>query len=421
MTTASNRRKRVNYSLIHEAVRTADRPVQFLEILCNREDAVAGAYWSSEGNPFGQGTFVLRAVFGRPSAVSLVGEASFHIDDANLFAMEAIVAKQARIKKIIGSKLGKAWLAKNYTIDLKELGVNSLLVIPVFNSQGIAIALFSLYFVQPCKTNLSEIFHICQIQATAINAAENSVEAGALERLKSRHEILAHSRIITQKLDEILREFVKIQHLLPDYILVKKKFEDTIRSARVLNNSFDRGTFKERVTARRKFAVWTDLTQCLRDCLAAESKVTGGANSILRGTIPNSDWEIDFYKDDFQILLRNIYANGLKYATAGSVIRTKVADQNGRMVLTIHNDVEFSRDDDLEKIWQYEYRGKYAENSKISGQGIGLGLVNDICDVYGLSASAEFVEFGDRRLTKEFVLGLTFPKESYQVKKDGHV
>ncbi len=255
---------------------------------------------------------------------------------------------------------------------------------------------------------------MCQIQAAAITATDRRFEAGRLERAKSRHEILGHSRIIAEKLEAVSKEIVKQKTLIPEYDSVKKKFEDAVRSARVLNHSFSRGTFKDRVVGRSKYAVWFKLSAALQDCLKATARTESENTSVLKGEVRDLGWEVEFYEDDFRILFSNIYSNALKYAVAGSVIRTQVLEKGGQLVISIHNDVEITRDDDLIEIWKYERRGKFALSSKIPGQGIGLGLVSDICDVYEVDAWAEYTLDPAKSLTKGFKVAFSFSRDGYR-------
>ena len=44
-------------------------------------------------------------------------------------------------------------------------------------------------------------------------------------------------------------------------------------------------------------------------------------------------------------------------------------------------------DYDLEMMWRYGHRGDNSPN--IAGEGVGLSVVSDICDAYGLSPHAD--------------------------------
>lgn len=415
---SSSRKRRIDYDLIFDAVRTVDRPVQFLEILCDKENAIAGSYWSTD-NPFSKGTFVLKAVHGRPEAQEIEGIAKFHIDEPHVFTKDAIERQSTVIRNVAQGRVGRCWSKKSYTKDLRKLGVRRVLVVPVFDSFGEPNAVYSLYYGKHEKINASEVYHVCQVHHAAAHAAQRTSEIGRLERAKSRHEILGHSRIIAEKLDGISKDIAKAGPYIDEFETVDKRFKDAIRSARILQHSFTRGTFKERVLDRSRNSVWFSVSKSLNNCLqAASSEIASGA-SILKGRVPETNWEVEFFQDDFQMLFSNVFSNAFKYSAPGSVIRTTIKEFGGELEVSVRNDVEVARDDDLKEIFKYEVRGAHALNSKIPGHGIGLGLVSDIASVYGLVAGAGYTSDSTKSLTKVFNLRISLPKELYRVGDNG--
>ncbi len=410
------KKKRVEYDLIYRAVQNADRPAVFLESLCSRERAVAGTYWSARGNPLKDGTFFLRAVWGRTSFEGQEGIANFHISDEYLLARSAFAEKRVKWKTIGSDNFSRHWLKKKYTKDLRDLGIKKVVVVPVFDPYGKEIAIFSLYFKHKGRLqNVAELYHSCQVQAAAIDSSERSNGAVMLERSKDRHETLAHVRILARQLGKIRAEIDKISNLLPDAKLVENVFGDAARSAEVLRQSFDRGTFRERVLHRRQYAASVALSKFLRASVSAAVPKKGAPIGVRIGSVPVTSYSVQFYRNDLQILFSNLYLNAFKHSAPGATVRTRIENEGSWLSVTVVNEVEASRLDDLNAIWDYKSRGNHAVSQEIPGEGIGLGLVDDICGVYGLVRETRYVQESEKSLTKDFEITLRLPEGIFAV------
>lgn len=406
-----SRKKRVEYDIIYNAVQNADRPAVFLERLCARERAIAGTYWSARSNPMREGTFFLKAVYGRSSFQGQEDVANFHLEDDYLLARSAFAERRVKSKVISKDKFSRHWMRKSYTQDLRVLGVKMVAVVPVLDTKGKEIAIFSLYFKNrtPLR-NVAELYHSCQIQAAAIESSERANRTVMLERSKDRHETLAHVRIIARQLGKINAEMGKVSNLLPDPNLVENVFGDAARSTEVLRQSFDRGTFSERVLLRKQYAGTVELTKFLRSAASSAIPKKAIVPDIRIGTVPETTYAVEMYRDDLQILFSNLYLNAFKYAAPAATVRTRIEEDGAWLKVTLSNEVEAERQDDLKKIWEYEVRGEHAMGKNISGEGIGLGLVEDICRVYGIVCEAEYVHERHKSLTKDFAITLKLPE-----------
>lgn len=99
---------------------------------------------------------------------------------------------------------------------------------------------------------------------------------------------------------------------------------------------------------------------------------------------------------DLQEMLGNILDNAVKWSR--STIRVQAGRQDGRAVLVIEDDGPGADPAGLRTIMQ---RGTRLD-LKTPGTGIGLAIVRDIADVYGLDIEAENIAAGGFRVTVHF-------------------
>ena len=82
--------------------------------------------------------------------------------------------------------------------------------------------------------------------------------------------------------------------------------------------------------------------------------------------------------------LSNLVDNAMKYS--GGKIDISVSNQNGSVIITVSDEGSGINEDELEKLFDYQYRvGKL----KKDGYGIGLSLVRHVCDICGGLCHAE--------------------------------
>ena len=82
--------------------------------------------------------------------------------------------------------------------------------------------------------------------------------------------------------------------------------------------------------------------------------------------------------------LSNLVDNAMKYS--GGKIDISVSNQNGSVIITVSDEGRGINEDELEKLFEYQYRvGKL----KKDGYGIGLSLVRHVCDICGGLCHAE--------------------------------
>jgi signal transduction histidine kinase len=82
--------------------------------------------------------------------------------------------------------------------------------------------------------------------------------------------------------------------------------------------------------------------------------------------------------------LSNLIANAMKYA--GGKIEVSVTNQKGSVIITVSDEGNGIKEDELDKLFDYQYR---VGQLKKDGYGIGLSLVRHVCDICGGICFAE--------------------------------
>lgn len=387
----------------------SDNQQAFLTAVCERMHATAGAIWSN--SLFVHDKFVLRCVKNRPNATKLVGLIHFTLSDDDLFCEEAITTGEVVIKSSNKDANFESWLNKSYTEDLQELNIEHVVVVPVSLVLRNLQVVISLYYQHPPRIDVHRLQNLCKICMTAIDMSTNKSDYFRLERSKDRHEVRAHMRIIEEKITRISHIIDENTKRFPDPKLIHNIFTDALESLNVLKLSYERGSFKERILRRKSSAFHIPISSFLINTAAAAVRDNPLRNKTSCLPVRSVDIDVLFFEEDLSTLFINIYSNAVKHSIPGSAVKTVLSPTHGNLTISVENDVEIGRSDDLEKIWKYEYRGDHSVTTRIPGDGIGLGLVADICDVYGIGLSGKYVDVEDRRNTKIFRVSLVFPSE----------
>ena len=89
-----------------------------------------------------------------------------------------------------------------------------------------------------------------------------------------------------------------------------------------------------------------------------------------------------------EIILKNIVANAIKYSNARGVIEIDgVTDDSGMYVITVRDNGIGMSADEQHEVFTRHYRGKNAKS--MTGSGIGLQLVKNLCDRYKIVIALE--------------------------------
>lgn len=101
----------------------------------------------------------------------------------------------------------------------------------------------------------------------------------------------------------------------------------------------------------------------------------------------DEDYKMSFPENHFRIILNNLISNAIKYTNSQGLIKIEIRRQNKGEVV-VENETTHIKTGDLEKIWKRHERLGFFK--KVSGNGIGLYLVKEIADYYGLTISQGF-------------------------------
>lgn len=114
---------------------------------------------------------------------------------------------------------------------------------------------------------------------------------------------------------------------------------------------------------------------------------------ILARTSKNKFIEIDFKgKTDFSLqaiksfdlLPYLLIDNAIKYSPKHNKIEVEFEDYLGGLSVTVTSLGPVVEKDEIEKLYDREYRSKNAVDSNFSGQGLGLHLADKICSMYNI-------------------------------------
>ena len=97
---------------------------------------------------------------------------------------------------------------------------------------------------------------------------------------------------------------------------------------------------------------------------------------------------------DIHQILYNLIENGIKYSFSGGCVRTRVAVEDGSVVITVEDQGVGIPEEDMPHIFERFYRVDKARSRQIGGTGLGLSIVQDTVRRRGGSVSAAAREGG---------------------------
>jgi signal transduction histidine kinase len=87
--------------------------------------------------------------------------------------------------------------------------------------------------------------------------------------------------------------------------------------------------------------------------------------------------------------MENIIGNAVKYGSPDAPVRIKIASQNERMLLSVHNAGESIPPEQIESIFQVFGRAEAAKKGSKEGWGIGLPYVRSVAESHGGSVAVD--------------------------------
>lgn len=125
-----------------------------------------------------------------------------------------------------------------------------------------------------------------------------------------------------------------------------------------------------------------------------------------------SSYSLAKANDLFDLLPYVLYENCVKYAPAGSRIDTTFTENTSHIGVEVSSvGPRLSPGEEL-RIFERSYRGEYAKDSGVSGQGLGLYLARTVCEMFQIKIAASSVapyEKRDGTQYGRFTLSLAIP------------
>ena len=88
-------------------------------------------------------------------------------------------------------------------------------------------------------------------------------------------------------------------------------------------------------------------------------------------------------------LLFNLMGNGIKYSENGGVVTTRVAVQNGKVIISVQDSGIGIPEEDQSRVFERFYRVEKGRARKNGGTGLGLAIVKHITQLYGGTVGLE--------------------------------
>ncbi|MFQ3324444.1 MAG: signal transduction histidine kinase [Pseudomonadales bacterium] len=141
-----------------------------------------------------------------------------------------------------------------------------------------------------------------------------------------------------------------------------------------------------------------DLNELLLEVSAELSHIAADKNLSIR--LADTSVLISGNREGLSILVRNILGNAFKYTADNGQVTVRLA-QTEAISLTIVNDCGEIADEDVAKLGDRFYR---PAGSRSTGSGLGLSMVERICEMHGGSFSYAY-----KKDTKQFEVRITLP------------
>ena len=91
---------------------------------------------------------------------------------------------------------------------------------------------------------------------------------------------------------------------------------------------------------------------------------------------------IDANKIYYEIMLKNILSNAIKYSHHNHEILVELSQKNNFLTLRIVNIGDDLSNEEIQKLFDNFYRAKNSKNQRIAGSGLGLAIVKKIADLH---------------------------------------
>ncbi|MEJ8563303.1 ATP-binding protein [Yoonia sp. GPGPB17] len=281
---------------------------------------------------------------------------------------------------------------RNWRLELEEIGLTpqtgSILFLPFVpkNEAGLigAVIMHSQAGFAHAALEVNQIIHLVRTAANVTHIALNGQQKSLRERHKIGHEVSRQINDAKRRVSEIESTIRGRRSMNSTDAL--RTLNDAISGLVSAGETVEQGTFTEAVSNRAKNCRFIDF----RDVFLETSHLALADHPIDQ-VIFNSlnapiGLSVRMDHTDLTLLLSNLISNAAKYSVLRGDITCRWNDQGDMHALVISNNSDPLDEQHLEMMWRFGHRGPNAIDVK--GRGVGLSVVSDICDVYGLRPHA---------------------------------
>ena len=359
-------------------------PNIMIETIARYFGATAAVFWRR--NSFTSGEFDAKGIFNRPDLIE---------EDNNYFLLsdENIIfrARQSKRKIEFGElgvePFGKRWMSKPYTRYLSEIDITHIAVCPIEDRDDLPFGAISLYFNKEIlnkKTVAHELEMVGQFLYRLQKDVLEEIDAVVTEQEKMGHEISGQIDSLNGTMTNLKNYLVKVYGIETNQI---DYFTEASRKTSAIRESARHKELQASLRSQRKHAIYLNPREELN--FASQPIVRGISRRqvTLQSTKTNfGNVEIKISPAHFQNIITNYITNAVKYSEYGGIIQPSMHlnDDNGSLRISITSSGRGIPEEEREKIWNVKYRGQQARKRGISGLGLGLNIVAEICEAYGL-------------------------------------
>lgn len=425
-----DRKREKGLVLLAESIVThAGRFDLTIEIIAKHFGATSAVFWKRTEHTMRE--FTAEGVYNRPDFQCFYDQNDvphFHLSEENVIFRSDYDTRNVIVGRIGEEPFDEAWLSKAYTNGLREQNIREVAVCPIEDEEGDPFGAVSLYFADPIsdRSTFREQFGwTCHLFYAVINSITERIKAIGIEQSKLGHEIEAqvsnlqkiYAKIeaqvglhlsVLERGDWVSEDNPELARRIKAYDSQSRKFLRQLdhqidadlprgRAATLLNDArqpleiiselADERSFRISIENQKKHAVYIDPFVHFQD--AAQPIIQRVKKSTVRmGPLQREERHVELLiaPSHFSIIVTNFISNAVKYSRKQSRIQPALnySGRTGTLALEVTNRSGGIPEDEQEKIWRAHYRSRHALRGDQSGHGMGLNVVRDICEAYGL-------------------------------------
>lgn len=282
--------------------------------------------------------------------------------------------------KAVYARLGQPpfdenWLKKSHTRGLMDLNLISAYMTPIRDHGGRPLCMLSLYFNRDFAVDrfqLSIDLLSSFLSATITNVLEVANNADS-ERRKMGHEITAAVNSAAKALSQIKHEFQSSSTV---------HLEDLDKALKLIKTSSTRRA-SDTIKIEAENALFFDF----------RFEYNSASQPIIQQYDPNrihlgqmimaEPCDLLMSEVHFRHVVQNLLTNAIKYSIVGGTIQASFhRDIYNNAVFVMSNISKGIPSKERSYIWNEGFRGSSARESRLPGEGFGLSVVRQICEVY---------------------------------------